>query len=360
MIIAAHCLSYQKQQQNYLLEALLILAAQHPQHHFIILTDKEISLAEDLKNVVQLLVLPAIKNKLSLQYWYRFKMPGVLQSKGVNIFISEAGMLCKNISIPQYIFLRPENKSKSEVKKIDNFAYQYQKLFATQVSRAAAVFITEPALATYLKNNQIPYHTVYHSLLEDYKPVGFEEKESWLNANIEGRDFLVFHVSETTRHQVFHMLKAFSIFKKWTESSMRLILFSHCPFSEGDIPKFYLYKFRKEVEFVNFTDDATAAALYASAFLHIYLPETLADENFALHALQTQTGLLTTDNEIQKLRFGAAAAYCHLNEKAIAEKLLYYYKNDFEKDNLIAEVPTLLKNYTLKNSASQIALHIGI
>ena len=354
MIIAAHCFYFQNQERNYLLNLLLALAEEKPHHHFIIFTDTEIPSIKTVKNVEGLVMQPVIKNKLSLQYWYRFKMPGILQNKGVDVFISEAGMLIKKITIPQYLFIRPENKRQSEVGKISNFAFQNPKLFSTQVSRAAGVFITEPALNIYIKNKQIPTCPVYYGLSKIYKSIGFEEKDAFTNTHTEGFDFFVFHVSETTKKQVMPMLKAFSIFKKWTESSMKLILFTHFPFSESDVPKFNLYKFRNEVVFKNFEDNAAAATLYASAFLHIYLPDTLADENFPLHALQTQTGLLTTDIEYEKERFGSAAAYCSLNEKAIAEKLLYYYKNDFEKENLIAEAAPLLKNYSLENSSVQI------
>lgn len=359
MIIAAHCIIYQKKQQSYLLEVLLNLAAQQPQHHFILLTEIKIPLAENLKNIKCLLMQPAIKNKLSLQYWYRFKMPGILQKNTVNIFISEAGMLCKNLPIPQYLFLSPE-KQQVAARKIDNFAFKYPKLFATQTSRATAIFFTEPFLANVIKNKPTVSYLVYHGLSKKFKPISFEEKESWLDTNKEGCDFFVFHVSETTKGQVLNMLKAFSIFKKWTESTMKLVLLLHTDFTKNDIPKFNLYKFREEVELVNFKEEASAAALYAAAFLHIYLPTSLADENFPLHALQTQTGLLTTDNESQKLRFGSAAAYCGLNHKSIAEKLLYYYKNDFEKDSLIAHATDLLKNYSLANSTAQIAASIGL
>lgn len=359
MIIAAHCLTY-PMQQSYLLKAMLALAAQQPQHHFILLTETEITFAGNLKNIECYIMQPAIKNKLSLQYWYRFKMPGILQNKTATIFISEAGMLCKNLTISQYLFLSPENKQPQAARKFDNFAYRYPKLFATQVSRAEAVFITEPFLAEVIKDKKIPCYTVYHGLPVNYQPFSFEEKENWINHNQEGYEFFVFHVSETTKEQLLPMLKAFSIFKKWTESSLKLVLMLHIPFSEKDIPKFNLYKFREEVSFVNFTDDASAAALYASAFLHIYLPAFLADENFALNALETKTALLTTDKESQKIRYGSAAAYCSLTEKAIAEKLLYYYKNDFEKDNLISHAGDIIKKYTLKNSAVQIALQINL
>ena len=360
MIIAVHCLNFQKQQQNYLLDVILFLAAQKAQHHFIIFTETQISLADNLKNVEWIPVQPAIKNKLSLQYWYRLKMPGILKNKKVNIFISNAGMLCKNIIIPQYLFIRPEIKSKNEIRKIDNFIFQYPKLFATQSNRAQAIFITNPALAYLNKNKKIPCYTVYHGLCEAYKPIGFEEKNNWIDKHMDGFDYFVFHVSETTKAQVMPMLKAFSIFKKWTESNMKLVLLLHFPFSENDIPRFNLYKYRKEIDLINFADDAKAATLYACAFLHIYLPGSLANENFALHALKTGTALLTTDNEIQKQRFSSAAAYCNLNDKAISEKLLYYYKSDVEKDNLIARAAPILKNYTLKNSAAQIATHIDI
>ncbi len=360
MIIAAHCLNFQKEQQNYLLESLLALAAEFPQHHFLIFCNTEITLPQNLKNISCLLTQPAIKNKLSGQYWYRFKAPGILQRKGVNIFISEAGMLCKKLSIPQYIYLRPENKRNTALNKTDNFPFKYPKLFFSEIKTAEAVLLTEPALEAYIKNKEIPSYPVYHDLPPNYKPISFEEKEAWIDAHNEGCDFFVFHVSEATKAQVLPMLKAFSIFKKWTESTMRLVLMLHCPFTENDIPKFNLYKFRNEVKFINFTTHQIAATLYAAAFLHIYLPEGMADENFALLALQTQTGLLIADKEILKLNFGAAAAYCQLNEKAISEKLLYYYKSDFEKDKLIAEALPLLKHYSLKNSAAKLAAIIGI
>lgn len=357
MIIAAHCLNYPKQ-QSYLLQAMLALAAQQPQNNFLIFSETKIDFPKNLKNIACYSMQPAIKNKLSLQYWYLFKMPLILKNKKVSIFISEAGMLCKNLNIPQYLFLSPENKQ-ANLKPL-NLAYQYPNLFAKQVNNAKAVFITEPFLTEVVKNKKTPCYPVYHGLPKNYQSYNFEEKEIWINDNREGYEYFVFHVSATTKAQLLPMLKAFSIFKKWTESSLKLVLLLHIPFAEKDIPKFNLYKFRKEVSFVNFIDDAMAAPLYACAFLHIYLPGNLADENFPLHALQTKSTLLTVDTEAQKMRFGSGAAYCSLQEKYIAEKLLYYYKNDFEKENLAVQVETILKNYSLQNSAAQMAYYLNL
>jgi len=355
LTIAAHIILSPKADQNYLLDNIIFWAKNSPADHFIIFSD-DISFADTLPagNITPVLIKPAIKNNLSFYYWYNLKLPSLLKRYDANAFISGSGAISLRTNIPQYLFLRESFSRSHDKHRHKKYLLKYFPRFA---EKAAAIFTTEKYIAAALQKRfpQVTKEifTPYHALSEIYQPLSWEEKEAITATFTSGNDYFVHYLSANTQHSVRMMLKAFSIFKKWQKSSMKLVFLVDNLQAEGLVPDMGLYKYRDEVLFIPAGAD-NRSMLLAAALSALYLPKYIHGENFGLNALQCNVPLIVPEMEDLKLSFGDAALYAGSDETSIAEKMLLLYKDETLRKTLLESGSTLLLNYDLEKSASEI------
>ncbi|MCP9750480.1 hypothetical protein [Ferruginibacter sp. HRS2-29] len=354
MTIAAHIILSPKSDQNYLLDNIILWAKNFPEGHFILFADA-ISFAGALPagNITPVLIKPAIKNNLSFYYWYNFKLPALLKRYDAHAFISESGAISFRTTVPQYLFLKEsffQSHDKNRYKKL------LLKYFPRFAEKAATIFTTEKYITAALQKRfpQVtpPIFTPYHGLPEIYQPISWEEKEAVTAAFTSGNDYFVHYLSANTQHSVRMALKAFSIFKKWQKSSMKMVFLVDNVQSEGLVADIGSYKYRDEVLFIPAAAE-NRSPLLAAALAALYLPKYIKGENFGLNALQCNVPLIMPETEEAKMSFGNAALYAGSDETSIAEKMLLLYKDETLRKTLLESGNNLLLNYDLEKSASE-------
>lgn len=137
------------------------------------------------------------------------------------------------------------------------------------------------------------------------------------------------------------LLKAFSVFKKWQQSSMRLVLL---PFEDGFAPaleeKLETYKYKNHVTILNNADEKETADIVATAYAYIAMNDT--DEDMQAVATALQCGLAITGISSKEIKEYAGDAA--------------YLNNDFSYEELGQSLITLYKDENLRSRLAEAAL----
>ncbi len=346
MQIAAHFTQH-KDTENPLLTSLKILSEKYPEIKFTFFVDTLIP--ELNKNCTQIVISPKPKNNLLLFFWYKFKLYGFLKNRVKIIFIGDAGLVCEQSKIPQYLFFTKENflKENNPV---------FKSKFVDALAKTTKVFTTENFLSELLqKEHDIPsakIETIFHGLTGNKKNYNLATIEEIKTTYTKGFDYYLYAVTNTSKEYILHVLKAFSQLKKMQKTTMKLVLFLDDVLEEKLIPDFKNYKYRDEVIFI--TQNVNNRRNIVSASNGLFYFSEYKTNNIAFVALQQEIPIVTLDNEINRSIFSEAVLYTKNSDKAITEKMQLLYKDESIKSNLTIESKQLLKKY----DATKVAEHL--
>ena len=339
MTIAAHITDGNLFGSSFLTAYLPQLAAQHPQHHFIFFTEQPLQTTA-VANITQVSISPAIKNSLLLHYWYNFKLPVLLKKYNASVFISEINVLPLKIKITSILLIHnvPQVKKSSIFK--NNYKRYLQKYFSRSLKKTNSVVCTAHYLEkeliskfNFAKQKTTCIHPPIHAA---FKPIPWQQKENTLQQYSGEKDYFLYPVSLITKENILPALKAFSLFKKWHKSSMKLVLLSGTDMQDTMLVKdFDLYKYKDDVAII-FTDNKKEVAnITASAYAMIYLPQHAHIEYFALEAMQAEVPVITCSNQLTKDMYGQAVIYTGINGKDNSESMIHLYKDENLRNEMI-------------------------
>jgi hypothetical protein len=346
MQIAAH-FSQHKDTENPLLTSLKILSEKHSEVKFIFFVD---TLIDGLnKNCTQVIISPKPKNNLLLFFWYKFKLYGFLKKRVKIVFIGDAGLVCEQSSIPQYLFFSKENFL-NESNPI------FKSKFVDSLEKTTKILTTENFLAGALqKEYNLPVEkieTIFHCLSGKIKAYGHTTIEEIKTTYTKGFDYYLYSVTNTSKESTLHVIKAFSQLKKMQKTSMKLVLFLDAVPEEKMIPDFKNYKYREEVIFIK--QDVNNRRNIVSASNGLFYFSEYKTNNIAFVALQQTIPIVMLDDEINRSIFSEAVLYTENSDKAITEKMQLLYKDETVKTSLAIASKELLKKY----EATKVAEHL--
>ncbi|RYY69073.1 MAG: hypothetical protein EOO13_10570 [Chitinophagaceae bacterium] len=338
---------------------LLSLAKEHTSSRFVLFADELLPTTGDLPaNIHFVVIQPKARNILLLHYWHNFKLPSLLKKYQVTHFISETGALSLRTTIPQYLVVT--NLSfllhKPVVKQVH--ASYLKRYFPKFINKATAIFYTEEFIGDQLMETypsatgKLTY--VGHGLNNIYQPMNWEEKERFLETTTEGTEYFMAECSPVTQPNILVLVKAFSLFKKRQKSSMKLLLLLRGVTKEDCIKDFHLYKYREDVKFIVYENEAQYARFSAAAYAHIYLPAQMLADNTGLNALASGTALITIQNKMAQRMYGEAALFANLTEKDLAEQMMALYKDELLRKQLIERGLALVAPYTWATTIEKI------
>jgi hypothetical protein len=346
MQIAAHFTKH-KDTENPLLTSLKILSENHPEIKFIFFVDVLIEALN--KNCTQIIISPKPKNNFLLFFWYKFKLHNFLKQRVKMVFIGDAGLLCEQSKIPQYLFFSKENFWQES-----NLVFKNK--FIDSLAKANKIFTTETFLTdTIAKEYNITaqkIETVFHALNGKTKAYSLTQIEEIKKTYTKGFDYYLYAVTSSSKEYILYILKAFSQLKKMQKTAIKLVLLLDDVLEENLIADFKNYKYRDDVIFI-IQDMTNRRNIVAGSNALFYFSEYKTN-NIAFVALQQEIPIVTTDNEINKSVFGEAVLYTKNTEKAIAEKMQLLYKDETIKPTLASASKELLKKY----DATKVAEHL--
>ncbi|HET7897708.1 MAG TPA: glycosyltransferase family 1 protein, partial [Flavisolibacter sp.] len=235
---------------------------------------------------------------------------------------------------------------------------RYFKQYTPQFIRRAKTIATVSAFskADMIQQYKTPPEkitVVYNGVKPVFQAISFEEQAAVKEKYTGGAEFFLCTGALQPRKNLINLLKAFSIFKRRMQSEMKLVLAGRLAWKNDEfLTLLKTYKYKDEVVLTGYLEDGELARLTASAYAAVY-PSLF--EGFGvpvLEAMQCGVPALTSrDSSMEEISAGAALYFDPFNVDDIAYKLMFIYKNEGERKELMESGKAVAAGYTWERTA---------
>lgn len=309
------------------------LAEENPLSEFIFIFDKPYDKFIDLPNVTSIVLTYNSGSAFALKYWYNFKLTRAVRSLKADVLVQPFDMCSLSTKVPQVLFLneldfihRPQSLLKQYLRFRRKYTYKFVQKAGKIITTCHAV--KEDALSRYTideKNVSVAYAWAEAS----FEPIiDWQERQEVKNVYTEGKEYFWFSCTSNTEMNLMSLLKAFSGFKKWQKSNMKLLITGNI--SNLDIiEKLKTYKYREDVVLLGNVKHEELVKIVAAAYTAVYMP---ASESYAIsvmQAMQSEVTVLAGRNSCLEEIGGDACLLVEPNEhETFAQRMILLYKDE--------------------------------
>ncbi|QEC68348.1 glycosyltransferase family 4 protein [Panacibacter ginsenosidivorans] len=320
--------------------------------------DHVVNARESIKeeNVLLHIVIPA-NSSFSLKYWYSYKLARILKKYRMDKTLCLYGVCTSSnidqiLVVPDMALLRPQKGmllwqqfATSKMKESLQLAASVLTYSATAAEAVRAVTNIEK------KINVIPY-----TAPEIFVPMEWHNKLYVKSRYAQNKEYFIAILPDNNEAVFVDLLKAYSKFKKWQQSGMKLILLpKEEGFSKAIEQKLDTYKYREDVSLVNDADKKDVADLIAAAYALLHPAMNDADLWPMIIALQCNTPVITTNQESLNEYGGEAAVYvAEKDPEAFGDKLNQLYKEEEQKTKMVEAAALQTANYKQQDFTEQL------
>jgi len=361
MIVAVNTRFLLKELEGYgyfIHELFKVLVQKHPEHKFYFLFDR----AYDERflygpNVYPLVVPPQARHPLLWKFWYDIKIPETLKKVKADVFVSPDGFSSLTAKIPQCLIVHdlgflhhPKTYKKSHVRFLRRNTPKY-------LTKAKSVI----TVSEFSKDDIIEYYgiardkidIIYNGVKTIFRPVSFDTKEAVKEKYTDGKEYFIYAGAIQPRKNLINLLKAFSIFKKRLQSSMKLVIAGRLAWKNDEFLKLVNnYKYKSDVVLTGYLPEEELAGLMASAYALIY-PSLY--EGFGVpvaEAMKCRVPVLTSAKTSMQEVACEAGLYFNPNDHVdIADKMMLIYKDEKLKNDLVEKGQTIAIRYNWELAA---------
>lgn len=326
---------------NFVAEIFRRIVANHPDVEFIFVFDRPFDRKFIYgRNVTGIVVGPAARHPLSFRYWYDIKVPLALRKYHVDLWVQPYGFCSLFTRIPQLLVVHDLSFIHFP-QFIGTMNRWYYKLFTKKFIRKAKRIVT---VSEYSRQDIIKQYgtdpgkigVVYSAAKEIFEPVSWFTREDIKEARADGKEYFLFTGGVHPRKNLMNLLKAFSLFKKWQKSNMKLLVAGRLAWQYEDLlEKLKTYKYRNDVVLLGYVSDEELASITASAYAMVY-PSWF--EGFGvpiLEAMRCGVPVITSETSAMPETGGEAALYADpASPDSIAKHMLELYKNEDKRARL--------------------------
>jgi glycosyltransferase involved in cell wall biosynthesis len=336
--------------RNFVSESFRRIVKDQPEHEFIFISDKYVNQdAIVTENSIRVLLGSPGNNPISWKWWYDIKIPALLKKYKADLFVSCDGCCSLTTKVPQCLFINdlsflsfPEFVKKSHLL----FFKRYVPKF---LQKAKSIVVVSEFIKNELVKN---YGTAFEKLIcvnsapaEIFKAIRNTEKKLTKERLTEGKEYFLYAGPIRADNNLINLLKAFSIFKKTQQSSMKLVLAGEIIKDDKSVSEnLKTYKYRNDIVILPEVSESELVKIMGAAY-------ALINPNFydgfgilAIEAMLAEIPVLTSENTAAKEIAKDAALY--LNPSIISDiaaQMMTLYKDEelrkklIEKGKLISE-----------------------
>jgi len=257
-----------------------------------------------------------------------------------DLLIQNAGSVIKQKRIPQLLIANDIDQLPA-IKKIS-----FSKIFLLTYSHFAKQSIINRGFSNIT-------HVVPFFADPVFQPINWSMKQQVKIDYTEGSEYFILPQSFYSIDEILNLLKAFSGFKKWQQSGMKLVFTGrlYTPLSDWE-EKLGTYKYREDVLMYNNLQEQEKARLLAGAYACIHLPRQ--DNNLLplLQSLQCHTPVITTEAASAHEYVANAGLTTSDTFSEITQQMILMYKDENLRSKLI-ENCALQSNELSKEKALQ-------
>lgn len=300
--------------------------------HFVFLFDRdfdEMFLFSD--NITPIILSPEARHPFLYYAWFEFSIKNTLNHLKPDLFLSPDGFLslgakCKQLPVIHDInFLHNPQDVQPLTRRYYNYFFPK---FAKKATRIATVSeFSKNDIATNYHVSPDKIDVVYNGINEGFRPLTEQQKLSIKNKFSGGKNYFLFVGSLHPRKNISRLISAFDMFKKQSNSDMKLLLAG---------PHFWgLQAIHKTIDSVSCKNDIVItgrlndtdlADVTASAFALTFVPYFEGFGIPLIEAMQAEIPVISSNITSLPEIAGAAALYVNpfeINEIGNAMMKLY-------------------------------------
>jgi glycosyltransferase involved in cell wall biosynthesis len=345
----------------FIYETFKRITAAQPEHEFIFIFDRPFDRRFVFgPNVKAVVTGPPARHPLLWKFWYDVKVPALLRKYKVDVFVSCDGFCSLGTKVPQCLVVHdlaflhyPSFIPKSQL--------LYYKRYTPKMLAKAKVIATVSAFS---KRDIIEQYgtaadkidIVYSAAKDIFRPLTDEEKLAAKASYTGGKEYFIYTGAIHPRKNLVKLLKAFSLFKKRQQSSMKLVLTGRLAWKyESFVQNLKTYKYRNDVVMTGYVEENELSRLVGAAYAMVY-PSLF--EGFGvpvLEAMQSAVPVITTTySSMQEIAKEAALYADPEDPAAIAEKMMLLYKDEKLRNQLIENGREATKQYNWHFTAERL------
>ncbi len=318
------------------------IAKKYAEHDFYFLFDREYDNQFIFSpNIHPVIIRPKARHALSFKYWYDVKLPLALRSIQPDIIIQPFGFCSLTTNIPQLLVVH-DVAFLHYPKQIPAHHLLYYKFFTKSFLQKATRIAT---VSEFSKNDIIKKYPavshkidlVYSAAKDFFIPLNTSFRHQIKIQYAEGNEYFLFVGGIHPRKNLMNVLKAFSLFKKWQRSNMKLLVAGRLAWQYSDIiEKLKTYKHKTDVILLGYVEEEELAKIMASAYGLVFAS---LFEGFGvpiIEAMQCGIPVITSSVSSMPEIAGDAALYADpLDYDAIAQKMMLLYKDEKLRNELV-------------------------
>jgi glycosyltransferase involved in cell wall biosynthesis len=186
--------------------------------------------------------------------------------------------------------------------------------------------------------------------------LSWAEVESLKTQYTGGRSFFLFTGSIDEQHQLVELLKAFSIFKKWQQSNMQLVI-AGCTtaWTQTFEEKLLHYKYGSDVVLIKDAGSAEMAKLMAACYAVVYPVVKIVFPFAVILAVQSNKAIIASDNYINR-QITNAAEWVDKNNTAegFGKAMILLYKDEKHQQLLVQQTREPAKQLNRQQMLEQV------
>lgn len=346
MRIAVNAIFLQKDQLEgygyFVQEVFSRLAKKYPEHKFILVFDRQFdNQFLFAPNVETAVISPKARHALSFKYWYDIKLPLALHSIKPDVIVQPYGFCSLNTKTPQLLVVHDLSFKHFPqfIAKHHLYYYKaYTKKFLNKATRIATVSaFSKNDIVLHYKIDSSKIDVVFSAAKKIFQPMDISHQQKVKDQYSEGKEYFLFVGGIHPRKNLLNLLKAFSLFKKWQLSNMKLLVAGRLAWQYDEvIEKIKTYKYRDDIVLLDYQPEAELASLTASSYAMIF-PSFF--EGFGvpiIEAMQSNVPVITSNVSSMPEIGGNAALYVDPdNPEQIAKQMMLLYKDELMRNKLI-------------------------
>lgn len=325
-------------------QTLRRITTAHKDIHFVFLFDRDFD--EEFifsDNITPLILSPQARHPFLYYAWFEFSVKGTLDRLKPDLFLSPDGFLslgarCRQLPVIHDInFLHNPKDSKWLTAKYYNYFFPR---FARKATRIATVSeFSKKDIAANYQIDPAKIDVVYNGINDGFRSLSEDVKAAVRGRFSDGEEYFLFVGSLHPRKNIARLIQAFDLFKKETNSSMKLLLAGPHFWGLKDIyAAIDASGCKKDIVFTGRLSNTDLADVMASAFALSFVPYF---EGFGIpivEAMQCGTPVITSNvTSLPEIAGKAALTVDPYNIQEIAQAMIKLVRQPEARAELIAE-----------------------
>lgn len=312
--------------RNYIEHFINEISSFQKEHQFLLIANHLFFSDVDWnKNITVIKLAKSLKILQNLSEKLQFKK--IIKQQQPEIIIHFSEYVNTNDKIPQIVFLQ-EIPTKKEILQLA----KAEKIIVNNHH-----FKNELLEKFHFREEQI--EVLYPQPKKIFQPLDLNEVSAVKDGYADGREYFLFVQNEENLEHFITILKAFSEFKKWQKSSMKLLIVSRFnSLSKQEKEKLTTYKFKDDVVILENLDEVKYSKIIATAYAVIYSSSKQNSLLLIFEILQSQTPLIINDfNSFKEIANDAALYFEQQSFISLSEKMQSVYKDENLRNSIISK-----------------------